>query len=301
MAVTQEFREFFIRHIKVTSGTKPDQEANFPTTYYIGSTLVYNRFLKNDYPSESVFKKLFQSLTFKLNKEDTAKLTQQGLVKIATDANAESRTSNTSTDYTASVVPHQLPEIILTNGSGDTNVSTETAASLSIVTVKRTIASLFRRIYRIALVGDTATPGSNKVYSTNQAGTRGWNSVGSFIWENHIFPDGLRQFGATSSAYLTVATFIFPGTGVEGTITAFKAILYIVTGGTGKIKIIDVTNTTTIAEFTAGTTSTSESNVIDMGAIANLPAAQAVFAIQLSNSSIVATDETVLKALLIRK
>ena len=89
MTIIKEFREFFLRNAKVLTGTKKDQEINFATQYTAVldgvSKTVYNRFLKNNYPSEDVFKKLFESITFKLNTEDTATSSQQGLVEIATD------------------------------------------------------------------------------------------------------------------------------------------------------------------------------------------------------------------------
>ena len=90
MAIIKEFREFFLRNIKLPTGTKKDQEANVAVTYTAiidgVSKTVYNRFLKHNYPSEDVFKKLFESITFKLNTEDTATTSEQGLVKIATDS-----------------------------------------------------------------------------------------------------------------------------------------------------------------------------------------------------------------------
>lgn len=97
MAIIKEFREFFLRNIKLPIGTKKDQEANVAVTYTAiidgVSKTVYNRFLKNNYPSEDVFKKLFESITFKLNTEDTATTSEQGLVKIATDNQVQLGTS----------------------------------------------------------------------------------------------------------------------------------------------------------------------------------------------------------------
>ena len=97
MAIIKEFREFFLRNIKLPTGTKKDQEANVAVTYTAiidgVSKTVYNRFLKNNYPSEDVFKKLFESITFKLNTEDTATTSEQGLVKIATDNQVQLGTS----------------------------------------------------------------------------------------------------------------------------------------------------------------------------------------------------------------
>jgi len=97
MAIIKEFREFFLRNIKLPTGTKKDQEANAAVTYTAiidgVSKTVYNRFLKHNYPSEDVFKKLFESITFKLNTEDTATTSEQGLVKIATDTQVQLGTS----------------------------------------------------------------------------------------------------------------------------------------------------------------------------------------------------------------
>src|SRR5574343_434107 len=97
MAIIKEFREFFLRNIKLPIGTKKDQENNVAVTYTAiidgVSKTVYNRFLKNNYPSEDVFKKLFESITFKLNTEDTATTSEQGLVKIATDNQVQLGTS----------------------------------------------------------------------------------------------------------------------------------------------------------------------------------------------------------------
>lgn len=176
MPIIKEYREFFLRHLPVASGTKPDQEANFPSQYYKGSVKVYNRFLKNDFPSEAVFRKLFESLTFKLNKEDTAKLTEQGLAKIASDANAESRTSNNANDFTAFVAPHQLPDVVVNDVLGDvTTIATK--ASISITTIKRTFGSVFRRVFKVTLVGDVDNPGTDKFYGTDDTGTRGWRNT----------------------------------------------------------------------------------------------------------------------------
>lgn len=176
MPIIKEYREFFLRHLPVASGTKPDQEANFPSQYYKGSVKVYNRFLKNDFPSEAVFRKLFESLTFKLNKEDTAKLTEQGLAKIATDANAASRTSSAANDFTAFVVPHQLPDVVVDNVLGDI-ATIATKASISITTIKRTFGSVFRRVFKVTLVGDVDNPGTDKFYGTDDTGTRGWRNT----------------------------------------------------------------------------------------------------------------------------
>lgn len=80
---TKEFREFFLRNTQVNSGAKPDQEVGYPTQYLVGTILKFNRFLKDHYPSEGIMKKFLESITFKLNPEDAATATLQGLGVVA--------------------------------------------------------------------------------------------------------------------------------------------------------------------------------------------------------------------------
>jgi len=82
----KEYREFFLRNSQVNSGSKVDKELGFDTTYIIENKTVFNRFLKGNYPNAEVYKKLFESVTFKLNVEDTAQEGVQGLVKLSTQA-----------------------------------------------------------------------------------------------------------------------------------------------------------------------------------------------------------------------
>lgn len=198
MPTTKEFREFFLRHNKVNTGSKPDKEFNYPLQYLVnGTKLVYNRFLKNDFPSEDVFKKLFESQTFKLNQEDTAKLTEQGLAKIATDANAESNTSNGSIDFTAVVVPHQLPEVIVTDGVTESAPVVAEDGGMKVTTYRRTVAGLFRKVFKVEvnvqdsvvidgtskkvkLDGDVAAP-SDGYYYGKESGAKGWFDLKTFI------------------------------------------------------------------------------------------------------------------------
>ena len=126
MAIIKEFREFFLRNIKLPTGTKKDQEPNVAVTYTAiidgVSKTVYNRFLKHNYPSEDVFKKLFESITFKLNTEDTATTSEQGLVKIATDNQVQLGTS-TINDYQLVPKPSQVLYLYTVNSlpTGDNN------------------------------------------------------------------------------------------------------------------------------------------------------------------------------------
>lgn len=127
MAAIKEFSDFFLRDIKVNSGSTPDQEVNYPTDYLVNGVLKKNRFLKNHVPTEGVFRKLFASIPFKLNTTDTASTTEQGLVKVATDANAYNRTSAVDGAMREVIQPHQLPEIknqLITTQSITGNINT---------------------------------------------------------------------------------------------------------------------------------------------------------------------------------
>lgn len=110
----EEYREFFLRNAQVNVGTKADQETGFPVKYIVKSKSVFNRFLKDHYPTENVFTKLFKSITFKLNKEDTANYNgtdNQGLVKLANDEDTQTRGVRDVTDFAKVVQPYQLPII----------------------------------------------------------------------------------------------------------------------------------------------------------------------------------------------
>jgi len=88
---------------------------------------------------------------------------------------------------------------------------------------------------------------------------------------------GLEQ---TTSSYVTLGYFIFPGTDqLKKTPSAIKVHTNQDGSDTGGVKIIDITNTTDIAE-NASVTSTAEGNIEDMGTLSNVPAGRAVFAIQ---------------------
>ena len=107
----KEFREFFLRAVQTISGAKKDQESNYPTKAKNASGVQkYNRFLKGHFPTEDVFSKLFNSLTFKLNPEDKATEGVQGLVKVATSAKIVAREDDP--DFTLAVKPSQLPEVV---------------------------------------------------------------------------------------------------------------------------------------------------------------------------------------------
>ena len=94
------------------------------------------------------------------------------------------------------------------------------------------------------------------------------------------------------------AVFMFAGTNNTKTITKIIANLWRVDSGSVSIKIMDLTNSTTICEVT-GITSTSEINQVDMGTLSNLPTAAAVFGIFVSTGSEAKKDFAKLASLII--
>lgn len=150
MPTIKEFREFFLRAVKTQGGTKPDKEAGYPVEHIINGKKFYNRFLKGHIPSENTIKKLFESLTFKLNKEDTASLDVQGLAKKTNDQDAINRVSGS--DFTSFIQPHQLPEIILElDPFTDTAGISEYVEGLLVTPVTRVLGGESRLCYLIQL------------------------------------------------------------------------------------------------------------------------------------------------------
>jgi hypothetical protein len=150
----KEYKEFFLRAVQTAGSGKPDKEANYPTEYIIttpnGNKVVNNRFLKTHFPSEDVFKKFLESITFKLNPEDTATTEIQGLVRIAVGKAIIDRLSEDVTVengnnhlYTTVVIPSTLP--IVSAGTGIT------------------ITPQIRRVVDNTIVG-SITPGDRGLY-----------------------------------------------------------------------------------------------------------------------------------------
>lgn len=115
-----EYKEFFLREETVLSGDKADQEVNIPTTSFVttckGKEKKYNRLLPTHYPTLQIMYKFLSSITFKLNPEDTATSSTQGLVKMATD-NAAATNVKGELSFSEAISPHQLPTIISNNGT----------------------------------------------------------------------------------------------------------------------------------------------------------------------------------------
>lgn len=251
MAV-KEFREFFLRNTQVNTGSKPDQETNFPVSYIVKGKNAFNRFLSNNIPSQLVFGKLFASLTFKLNQEDTATLDIQGLVKKASDTDAEDRLLNPDSDFTKGVVTHQLSEVVVTQDGNDVvQGSPIIGGGLSLSIIRRTLSTKFRKNFLISvatdksittnvstkkleLVGDTTTPGSNMVYSTSSAGDRGWNSISS-VQSSRV--SQLKNNFSVNDVSPTGSNLIVPLLGAIGAYS-FRIVLAYTCLNTAGIKVV---------------------------------------------------------------
>lgn len=167
----KEFREFFLRNIKVSSGAKQDQESGYVISYVVKGLTKFNRFLKGNYPSEGVFEKLFESIAFKLNPEDTASSSEQGLIKKATDTEAIDRLANPNIDLSIATVPHQLPEVVLDLTVNDTITSSGIKNGIKIVEATRTLGSgagqIKRKIYQIESFGVPSARYLGQDFSSN--------------------------------------------------------------------------------------------------------------------------------------
>src|SRR6266403_5459176 len=201
-SIIKEFREFFTRNTQVNSGSKLDQEVGFPVSYFVNGISKFNRFLKGNYPSKNVFSKFFESITFKLNKEDRAQSSQQGLSIIASDSNVINRIDNATdgTEFTAFTTPRQIPDLkqILTGGGVDNIDSSITANGTILDIITTTILGKSKRNFRIRsavtnsleinsdgniqLVNDTASPTETfSYYGINDSGIRGFYDLTATI------------------------------------------------------------------------------------------------------------------------
>lgn len=168
MAV-QEYREFFLRNNQQVGGAKPDLETSYPTDYQVtdafGNVITAkNRFLKDNFPSEDVFRKLFESITFKQNSEDTAGTENHGLVKIAVGQNIVNRSDldiDTS-QFTTVVVPSTLPIVSAGAGIGVTTLIRKVSDNSIVSSIASTDKELYYLDYVInntqSVTGINITP-----------------------------------------------------------------------------------------------------------------------------------------------
>lgn len=246
MPSIKEYREFFLRNTKVLKGNKKDQESNFPVDYLVRGIKKFNRFLRGNVPSEDIVSKLFESITFKLNQEDTANTSIQGLVMKATDGDSESRALNPNTEYTKSVTTHQLPEIVLSTDGSDSVIGSPVSNNgIKLTILRRTLFALFRRNYKIEvitdksitidgtskklqLINDVLSPSANSFYGTDSGGSKGWIAFPSKILfrKSQIL---LNDMASTDTTPILIQynTSMFTATLVGGRYYKFKTQIFV--------------------------------------------------------------------------
>ena len=99
-----------------------------------------DRFLKKDKPTEAVFQDLFDSVNFRRESADTAKTTEQGLVKIPSNVEIDARDDVDTDGFALFMSPETSP--VTAQGTGDiTVVQTQAADGHLIYTVNNTNTS----------------------------------------------------------------------------------------------------------------------------------------------------------------
>ena len=188
----------------------------------------YDRLSKQNRPTTTTFRTLLNSVLFAREVADTAKETEAGHVKTATDANVEARTSSAAGEHTTVVLPHQLPCLEVNDGTEaitkDTAVTDE---GISITAKEKTVAGTKRLNFRIKallggslkintknieLDGDEVTPDNDKFYGRS-GNAKGWFiTMPTWLWAGGT-QKALVSNGLTRS---WVATSTFAGTGGSG-------------------------------------------------------------------------------------
>lgn len=136
----------------------------------------------------------------------------------------------------------------------------------------------------------TATAGANAIPKADGTGDldEEWipDSIGGYSAEFLTHNGTTPYIPTTSTSYVTVGQFIFPGTtGMRGVLDTVKAIGSAASdSSTSGFRIYDLTNAQTIAEVAAAATNVAEA-IINLGTISNLPAVEAVFEIQFKRTT----------------
>ena len=118
--------------------------------------------------------------------------------------------------------------------------------------------------------------------ATGAAGTAGKGMFLSFTQD----PEVPYVASSADAAYVDIATILWPGSTNVGTFTVIQAVAWTSNAANAaNFKIIDETNTTTIAEQ-VGVTSTSDANIISFTTVplANLTTTAAVWRVQAYNT-----------------
>ena len=139
-------------------------------------------FAKHNHPSAEMFASLFDSITFKLNWEDKATVTQQGLAMIASDASAQTFVSKIASATGADFIrPHQLPEFSL-DATALTDDAYITEYGISIKRTKPSRTGGAGTKYSIKTALGTGGALEFKTGSIQLKGDDAVNAVGTFVF-----------------------------------------------------------------------------------------------------------------------
>jgi len=237
-------------------------------SYFWSSSLprgiAYNRFMQKNRPDEITFGRLFDSVPFINDSDDTAKTTEAGHIKVASDTDVKARKTFTAfaDGHRRAVQPEQLP----TGVAGSTSVifdsvnniyklngdvvapgnlyyyGTNGAGAKGYYTLAGSVSvknSIEYETSSLQLKNDEAAPGNNHVYGTGDTGTKGWfdpyservkRVTGSFVIGDfvHAGTDTLNAASGTWAAILQI----------DGTcIFNFKATIDYAGGGSSVLKV----------------------------------------------------------------
>jgi len=202
----KEFREFFTREIKVTSGNKPDKELNFPISEYAdtckGKQLKFNRLLASHFATDNVIKKFVESITFKLNPEDTASGTEQGLILKGTDEEAVTNHVETS-GFTKGLQIHQLPIIVDNNNQPISFDYLDLVTSAVYTSLSAAVASGNPFVLRYKIFN-----GSKLLYSiAHNPALLYSNNFATVVPTNQILVDSSKYFNSDGSKIILTYKF----------------------------------------------------------------------------------------------
>ena len=178
------------------------------------------RFLKNNKPTESVFRDFLESIGFIKEVNNTASDVQQGFVKKPTNAHIASRNAADTGGFTLGVTPAQLPKVTL-NGAPVTPTQDSTGTQTYDVTVPATPAST-----TVSENGTPITPSGNNYNVSTWLETKMYNV------------SGIRSMPANASLGLTTSHMTNIGIGMglySGYLAPGQTTAFNVESGTGTL------------------------------------------------------------------
>lgn len=227
----------------------------------------YSLFSKRNIPTQGTYENVLDSVLFSAESDDTAKTSEAGHVKLATDAHAQVKNDNTGDGHQRVVVPHQLPGIATASENepviGGTDEYSEEGIKVTAVS-KSLGGGLTRLLYKIQalyqdsivldaltgafkLSGDDCNPADGTVYG-KRAGVKGWYPEAAgvvtkrLIYQRILTTPGVLKAGDSNPQYIEAGT---PGVAISYEVDMTK---YLTVNGD---------TLTIVSEFSRGGSSTN--------------------------------------------